>query len=138
MTDRTWLVEIPRETCEALVDEAQIGRLGVVVGGRPEVFPVAHVVIDGDILFPTNVGTKMHAAIVWPWVAFEVDGVGSDWNSGWSVMARGRAEVITDPDIIERAASKRTSPWRTGDTVSWIRIAPIEITGRRIDAESRS
>ncbi len=138
MATRTWLVDLPPEVCSALIDEAVLGRLGVVVEGRPVVFPVAHVIIDDDIIFPTNRGTKMHAALEWPWVGFEVDAVEGAWESGWSVMVSGRAEEVTDPDVIRRAVAKRTSPWRTGTEVLWIRVVPMTITGRRIDAETLS
>jgi hypothetical protein len=51
-----------------------------MVDGHPEVFPVNHVYDRerGCFAFPTNSGTEVHAALGWPWVAFEVDGIDPD------------------------------------------------------------
>lgn len=135
MTNRTWLIDLPQEVCAELIKSATMGRLGVVVAGKPEVFPVAHVYLDGDIIFPTNTGTKVHAALEWPWVGFEVDGLESGGESGWSVMVSGRAEEITDPSTIKHLVATRSAPWRRGNNVRWIRIIPTEITGRRIETD---
>ena len=76
MSVTTFLVDIPPEACADLLEGATLGRLGVIVDGRPEIFPVNHVYDrpSGHVVFPTNDGTKLHAALDWPWVAFEVDG----------------------------------------------------------------
>ena len=134
MASRTWLIELTKETCEELLGTAVVGRLGVIIDGKPQVFPISHVYEGGSVIFPTNDRTKMHAALAWPWVGFEVDGIDADGVHGWSVMVQGRAEEITDADGIERAAARRTAPWRTGESVHWIRIVPTEMTGRRISA----
>ena len=134
MASRTWLIELPKETCEELLGKAVIGRLGVIIDGKPQVFPISHVYEGGSVIFPTNDRTKMHAALAWPWVGFEVDGIDADGGHGWSVMLQGRAEEIIDADLIERAAARRTAPWRIGESVHWIRIVPTEMTGRRISA----
>ncbi|MFN0028994.1 MAG: pyridoxamine 5'-phosphate oxidase family protein [Acidimicrobiales bacterium] len=136
MTQRTWLTSLPPEECVALLKSALVGRLGVVIDGKPEVFPVCHVYEDGCVIFPTNDGTKMHAALRWPWVGFEVDAIDSDGMTARSVMLSGRAEEITDAAVIERAASIRTLPWRADQTVRWVRIVPEQMTGRRIDVDA--
>jgi uncharacterized protein len=136
MTQRTWQTSLPPEECAALLKRAVVGRLGVVIDGKPEVFPVCHVYEDGCVIFPTNQGTKMHAALGWPWVGFEVDAIDADGQTAQSVMISGRAEEITDPAIIERVASIRTLPWRTETTVRWLRIVPEQMTGRRIDVDT--
>ena len=139
MQPQTWLLHLSEEDCEERLRGAVVGRVGVLIDGRPEVFPVCHVYQDGCVLFPTNVGTKMHAALQWPYVAFEVDGIDADETSveglrGWSVMVTGRAEEVTDIAEIERAAALRTMPWQSSPSLRWVRIVPEKITGRRIDA----
>ena len=136
MTVRTWLTNLPQEECSALLARAVVGRLGVVIDGKPEVFPICHVYENGCVIFPTNEGTKMHAALRWPWVCFEVDAIDPNGLTGRSVMISGRAEEITDPVDIERAASIRAVPWRTQQTLRWIRIVPEQVTGRRIDVDT--
>lgn len=136
-----WLVEIPPAECEELLASSSLGRVGVVVQGRPEVFPVNHLYDPqtGSVTFSTMPGTKLHGALEWPWVAYEVDGVEADGAGGWSVMVVGRAEEITDPaEIGELAAERRVALWATGEGARWLRIVPTKVTGRRIRAVDRS
>ena len=106
----------------------------LVIDGRPEIIPVNHV-FDPEsrcVTFPTNDTTKLHAALNWPFVAYEVDGMDVDDSSGWSVLIVGHAEEITDSDDIARLSAQRCAVWRTGDYVHWMRIIPEKVTGRRI------
>jgi hypothetical protein len=136
MATMTYLVDIDLEGCQELLASAALGRLGVIVDGRPEVYPVNHVFDreTGCVAFPSRVDRKHRAALNWPSVAFEVDGVSEDGDSAWSVLVVGPAEPITDPDVIERLARARRPLWVGGPTVQWLRIVPERITGRRISA----
>jgi nitroimidazol reductase NimA-like FMN-containing flavoprotein (pyridoxamine 5'-phosphate oxidase superfamily) len=140
MTVETWLISIPPHECENLLATSKVGRLGVVIDGRPEIFPVDHVFDreSGSIAFPTSAGTKMHGALEWPFVAFEVDALESADTGGWSVAVVGTAEEITDPDAIARLQQARQVRWsHPGTATHWIRIVPTQITGRRIKAVIR-
>lgn len=139
MTAQTWLVHLRPKECEELLAGAALGRLAVIVDGRPEIYPVSHVydAPTGTVLFPTNTGTKLYAAVHWPWVAFEVDGIEPDESSGWSVLVVGRAEEVDDPVVMARAAEQRSTVWRSEDTLRWLRIVPTTMTGRRITAVRR-
>ena len=136
---RTWLVDISPEACADLLAASKLGRLGVVIDGRPEIFPVNHVYDreTGTVAFPTNAQSKLHGAFEWPFVAYEVDGVEPGDESGWSVAVVGRAEEITDPDEIARLSRERQVLWRPGEGSRWIRIVPSKVTGRRISAVVR-
>ena len=132
---QTWLVELSAAECTDLLTTTPLGRLGVVVEGRPEIFPVNHMYDEtsGCVVFPTNRRTKLHAALDWPWVAYEIDGETPD-GSGWSVMVVGKAETITDVDRIAGIAPRRTAGWAASGDATWVRIVPSKITGRRISA----
>jgi uncharacterized protein len=136
MKVETWMVGIPTETCADLLAASSLGRVGVVVDGRPEIFPVNHVYdrATGCVVFPTRDGTLLHGAIHWPWVAYEVDGLDADGSSGWSVAVVGAAEEMHDPDEIARVAAARRVLWRAGSEARWIRIVPSKISGRRISS----
>ena len=58
---RTWLEILGTEACWELLASAPVGRLGVVVDGRPEIFPVNFVTDDRTIVFRTEVGSKLAA-----------------------------------------------------------------------------
>jgi nitroimidazol reductase NimA-like FMN-containing flavoprotein (pyridoxamine 5'-phosphate oxidase superfamily) len=89
----------------------------------------------GCVVFPTSPGTKLHAALHWPWVAFEVDGIDPDGNGAWSVMVVGRAEEVEDRDDVARLADQRHVLWAAGESARWIRVVPTNITGRHISAK---
>lgn len=136
---QTLLIEIPAEECAERLASSELGRLGVVASGRPEIFPVNHVYDreSGCVVFPTKSGTKLFAALDWPWVAFEVDGLEPDGDGGWSVLVVGRAEEVTDPSEIERIAPTRRVLWAAGSGTRWVRIVPSKVTGRQISAVVR-
>lgn len=135
-TTRTALIAIGPEKCAELLATAPIGRLGVVVDGRPEIFPVNHVYDreSGAITFPVHGGTKLSAALQWPWVAFEVDGINADTNAGWSVAVVGTAEEVFDEATLARLSSERHVRWGEGAGARWLRIVPSKVTGREIQA----
>ena len=75
--------ELPTHESLALLRESPVGRLAVVVEGRPDIFPVNHVVDHGTVVFRTARGSKFWGAAGLP-VAFEVD--------GYDVVERTRME----------------------------------------------
>ncbi len=129
---RTWLEHLSVAEGWRLVAAAPVGRLGVLVDSAPEIFPVNHAV-DGDtIVFRTDPGNKLRGLDRSPSVCFEVDELDPSTSTGWSVMVKGRAVEITDPDELDRARKLPLHFWARGEKGHWIRILPSEITGRRI------
>lgn len=135
---RMVVVDMDAQQCEAHLTAATLGRLGVVVDGRPEIFPVHHAYdrTTGCVVFQTNARTKLHAALNWPSVAFEVDGTDphDEW-SGWSVLVVGRAQEITDPDEVARASRLKPTVWSGNDHEHWVRIVPEKISGRFVQRQ---
>jgi nitroimidazol reductase NimA-like FMN-containing flavoprotein (pyridoxamine 5'-phosphate oxidase superfamily) len=136
VTSQTWLIHLSQTECASHLADGTLGRLGVIVSGRPEVFPVNYVVdpVSGCVVFPTQPGTKLASALDWPWVGFEIDGVEPDGDEGWSVMVVGRAEEVDDPDTLARLRDHQRAGWRRSGSERWLRIAPSKISGRRIRA----
>jgi nitroimidazol reductase NimA-like FMN-containing flavoprotein (pyridoxamine 5'-phosphate oxidase superfamily) len=130
----TWLEELGEGVCRRLLAGATIGRLGVVVDGRPEIFPVNHVWDEptGTVVFPSNARTKLHAATAGSPVAFEVDGLDDGGRSAWSVVVQGMAAELHDTGTVERAAAARVPLWAVGPYTHWLGIRPDRISGRRI------
>jgi nitroimidazol reductase NimA-like FMN-containing flavoprotein (pyridoxamine 5'-phosphate oxidase superfamily) len=126
--------ELTRERCLDLLRSEEVGRLAVVVGGRPDIMPVNYL-LDGDgVVIRTAEGTKLKAASGAP-VAFEVDEVDRDGRSGWSVVIHGIAHEIQSlgrEELTERLMALPVDPWAGGDKPFLLRIAPLSITGRAI------
>jgi nitroimidazol reductase NimA-like FMN-containing flavoprotein (pyridoxamine 5'-phosphate oxidase superfamily) len=130
---RTGLEVLDRDECLRLLAGDEVGRLAVVDGGAPVIFPVNYR-LDGEaIVFRTTVGTKLDIGPRGP-VAFEVDSFDRAARTGWSVLATGRLEVVTrfDPATYERVQDLPVEPWAGGDRPHWMRLVPSRITGRRI------
>ncbi|HKY66579.1 MAG TPA: pyridoxamine 5'-phosphate oxidase family protein [Acidimicrobiales bacterium] len=135
---RTGLEIIPPDECRALLRADDLGRLAIVDGGTPAVFPVNYVV-DGDaVVFRTAAGTKLSAGTRHP-VAFEVDAIDRGRRTGWSVVVTGRLEEVThfDAATLDRVQALPVDPWAGGDRPHWMRLVPTRISGRRIPAGHR-
>jgi nitroimidazol reductase NimA-like FMN-containing flavoprotein (pyridoxamine 5'-phosphate oxidase superfamily) len=131
---RTGIEMLEREECLALLAQDVIGRLAVLSGVGPVIFPVNYA-LDGDaIVFRTAPGTKLDAGPRAP-ASFEIDSFDRETKSGWSVVVVGRLEEATpfDAAVLERVQSLPVEPWAEGDTPHWIRLVPTRITGRRVD-----
>jgi len=121
--------------CLQLLATEQVGRLGVVLNGHPEIFPVNYT-LDGDgILFRTADGSKLEGSLNAP-VAFEVDHLHPDTRSGWSVVIHGTAERYTRFDS---PARRQADPsWLDTVKPHLVRLTPTKITGRRIPPMAKS
>jgi uncharacterized protein len=86
-----------------------LGRLVTSVGRYPEIFPVNYVVQHRTVLFRTAEGTKLISAVMNSRVAFEAD----DHNveEGWSVIVKGRAQILRTDDEIAEAERAQLLPW---------------------------
>ncbi len=129
----TMMDAIERHECVALLRHVHVGRVAVVSEGEPLVLPVNFVVDDdGSIVFRTAEGTKFDACVNRARVAFEVDQIDVRNHAGWSVLARGNAEVITDPTELARMRRLPLIPWSRAPKPHFVRLAPDVISGRRI------
>jgi nitroimidazol reductase NimA-like FMN-containing flavoprotein (pyridoxamine 5'-phosphate oxidase superfamily) len=120
------------ECVELLTHGSFVGRLGLVVDGRPLVLPVNYMVDRDTIVFCTAAGTKLNAIVGGADVAFEVDESRSLVHSGWSVLVRGRAQLVTDEADLAHLRAGPLRPWARGARSSWVRIALDVVSGRRI------
>lgn len=72
----------------------QLGRLAIVMAGRPEIFPGNDAVGEKSIVFRTAPGTKL-AHGPGSVACFEIDGYQRHAREGWSMVAVGQLEEIT-------------------------------------------
>jgi nitroimidazol reductase NimA-like FMN-containing flavoprotein (pyridoxamine 5'-phosphate oxidase superfamily) len=116
------------DECVALLGSRSFGRIGMKVADDPIVLPVFYAVIDGEVVFRTDPGTKLIAAVLGLRVAFEVD----DVNEGWSVLVVGRADEVRMPSVAESLQSRLDAFWPGGERDRIVRVAVERITGRRL------
>ena len=82
-------------------------------------------------MFRTAQGTKLAASVLGRGVAFEVDGLDSEPDEVWSVIVKGNAvEIDRVYDMLD-ALDLPLFPWHASPKHHFVRIEPVEITGRR-------
>jgi nitroimidazol reductase NimA-like FMN-containing flavoprotein (pyridoxamine 5'-phosphate oxidase superfamily) len=120
---------IDYKDCHDLLASERIGRLGVVIDGQPDIFPVNYGMDGTGIVFRTNHGRKLRGVMSGE-VVFEVDHVDAEERSGWSIVVRGQAEDITHFD--SRELKERAGSSWSGPKGVLVRISPTQVTGRRV------
>jgi nitroimidazol reductase NimA-like FMN-containing flavoprotein (pyridoxamine 5'-phosphate oxidase superfamily) len=145
-----------RAEVEAVLREAEVGRLGTSVDGRPYVVPVNFAYIEGRIFFHgAGEGKKLRDIAENPRVCFEVDEAEvmpaegpCDYSYRYrSVIANGRARVLTAVDeradalraIVEKYAEGKGAEitrerMERFTTLAVVEIEVDEMTGKRSPA----
>ncbi len=128
---------LDRSECLRLLAVEDVGRLGLVQGQAPVIFPVNYAWDGQAIVFRTAEGTKLSHGPRSA-VAFEIDGLDRENRSGWSVLVTGRLDEVTeaDPDLWGRVQDLGIRPWEPGTKGHWMRLVPGIITGRWVGPEA--
>jgi nitroimidazol reductase NimA-like FMN-containing flavoprotein (pyridoxamine 5'-phosphate oxidase superfamily) len=135
--ERTGLEVLDHDECVALLQRAGLGRIAVVRGDRPLIFPVNFALDNGAIVFRTDEGAKLRGARGGP-VAFECDGIDGVYHTGWSVLANGDAEEVHNRAEIAELELLPIPTWSPRTKPIWLRIRPTTLTGRRIPLHGSS
>ena len=135
-TDRHGLEVLPLAQCLSLLRSRPLGRLAYLDAGDPVVVPVNHLVDGSTVVLRSLAGSKLDAAVLNRPVAFQLDDHDPARGTGWSVLVRGTARLVDDPDVVSRYASELDS-WAVDDPgeATWIRIDADEVSGRRLRRE---
>ena len=129
---KTWLEHLSAHDCWELLASTPVGRIGVLVDSAPEIYPVNHMVDEHSIVFRTDRGEKLRGLDRSPSVCYEVDGIDLETSTGWSVLVKGRAREVTAVEEERRLLQLDLRYWSVGPKPRWVRIEPVEVTGRRI------
>lgn len=117
--------------CMRLLSSVRLGRCAWAGEAGPQVLPVNHAVLDGEVVFRTDLyGVLADATRSGP-VAYEADELDDRMESGWSVLLLGRAEHVEEPNEIASMFRRLGEPWAPGARPLVVRISPTRVTGRR-------
>lgn len=119
--------------CMILLSSARLGRVGMCTASGPQVLPVNYTLLDGAIVFRTDLYSALAAGTRGDTVAFEVDELDDRLQSGWSVLVVGRAVHVEDRAEMEASFPGIEEPWAPGSRPLVARIVPSEVTGRRFE-----
>ena len=125
--------ELRPSECEALLRAGVVGRVGFSTPTGPHIVPVNYSVVDSGIVLRTTpyslLGTHGRDCVL----AFEIDQFDHGHQRGWSVLARGRSEEVTDSVALDRIrAVWAPTPWASGSRSLFLRMEWTELTGRQL------
>jgi nitroimidazol reductase NimA-like FMN-containing flavoprotein (pyridoxamine 5'-phosphate oxidase superfamily) len=123
---------VPHAEALDALRSCSIGRLAFIVDGWPVVLPVNFCLDGDDIVFRTDPGSKLLASQGSAPVAFEVDSTDPLYESGWSILAFGMANEVTEEAELGRLRRLPLRPWARGTKAHWVRIRVVQLTGRRV------
>ena len=125
---------LSEEECLSLLRSRSLGRVAVQIGDVPSILPVNYALLDNDIVFRTDPGSKLLASLMKVLFAFEVDDADFRTRSGWSVLVVGYSEQVRDRATLVRVDELGLKPWVTEGRDFVVRIRTRTMTGRRIPA----
>ena len=126
------LLVLTQKECWALVKQAALGRLAFVMDDWPLVMPVNYLVDGPDVVIRSDPGRKLTAARQQVQATLQVDSIDRLHRSGWSVLVFGIATAVDDREEVARLDGLGLRSWAASDRASWIRLLPVQITGRRL------
>lgn len=129
---RPCLEELDEERCRVLIGPGGVGRVVFVAERGPVAQPVNFAVRGGDVVFRTGSDAALLSALAASAVSFEVDHLDDALSEGWSVLLTGTGEVVEETEELEQVRSLNIAPWAGGEHEVYVRIRPLQITGRRI------
>jgi hypothetical protein len=132
------LEHLDEAECLRLISPGGIGRIVYVGRYGLTVLPVNYALHRGAIMFRTAqnslTGEDLQTGIAHAEykVAFEIDEIDPVAREGWSVLIHGPAHHMTTDDERAEVEESGVVPWPGGEKEQAIRIAPDQITGRRL------
>jgi nitroimidazol reductase NimA-like FMN-containing flavoprotein (pyridoxamine 5'-phosphate oxidase superfamily) len=131
------MTKLEAHQCWTLMRTCEVGRLAVSIADHPDIFPVNFMVDHGSIVFRTAEGTKLAGAVLGRAVAFEVDGYDAASGEAWSVVVKGSAHEVERMHELFDIADLPLFPWHAGPKHRYVRIVPVDVTGRRFVVADR-
>ncbi len=129
------LERLSQAECYQLLVPRGIGRIAFGTVSGLMVLPVNYAVSGGTIVIRTGDGSLIAGTADGP-VSFEADHFDLELGQGWSVLVRGDAHRVLQPDELRHLrADFDLRPWPSGEHDLFIRIVPAQLTGRRIRSQ---
>lgn len=122
------------QDCYDMLSTTTVGRIGFVVDGRVQIFPVNYRASGQELLLRTSAdGSLRRLADDEAPAAFEIDFHDDSAGTGWSVLMHGHLRRVTGDE--SPAAPARITPWAGDDRETPLRFIIESIAGRRVRRE---
>lgn len=131
----------PRE-CEALLRTCDVGRMAISTPQGPHIVPVSYAVVDGErgatVVARVGAYSVLGSYGDRAMLAFEVDRPAAGSEPAWSVVVRGRGELVRRTQDLALPTGWTVHPWSTSPRGLLLRLRLDELSGRRLDAVTLS
>ncbi len=126
-------VSLDPTECRDLLVGGVVGRVAMATPVGPRIVPVSYSVYGDAIVFRTAPYSELST---YGWdtdLAFEIDDLDYDTQQGWSVVAVGRAHVMSDHDEVQRIRREwEPQPWAGGTRNLYVALVWRQLTGVRL------
>jgi nitroimidazol reductase NimA-like FMN-containing flavoprotein (pyridoxamine 5'-phosphate oxidase superfamily) len=113
------------------------GRIGFIAPEAPQILPVTYQYRNGSIIFRTSPVGPLADLVRRTSVAFEIDSIDEQNQTGWSVLVLGFAEAMAHNYSLTAAWETGPVPWADGIRNLFIKIKLRKISGRAVRCHSQ-
>ena len=124
------LKELDEQECLDLLRDQRVGRVAWCAPDGPVVLPVNYRFEDGRVVFRTSAHSELARHFQPGPAAFQIDSFDEFVLAGWSVLVRGRAELLEWDQLPDQ--DDRPEPWAAGSRNVYVVITAEKVTGRRV------
>ncbi|GAA4381390.1 pyridoxamine 5'-phosphate oxidase family protein [Nocardioides caricicola] len=116
--------------CWHLLEGAYLARVAWQGADGIRLVPVNYDVADGAVWFRIDRDSALAREARDQSVVVEIDDVDDESGTAWSVVVVGKVEMFDAADAPDTLGELRV--WADGPHTTYVRIEPVELTGRRL------
>ena len=131
------LVDLSRDECLELLAAMSVDRIAYTTDDGPRVLPVNYVLEGDGVVFRTVSDGEVYRHALETTCAFEIDEIDEFYQSGWSVLAVGGLQLLTEEEFARLQFGKIPKPWAAGPRGMFVRLPCVQLTGRRVIPDGR-
>ncbi|MFX0539901.1 pyridoxamine 5'-phosphate oxidase family protein [Ornithinimicrobium sp. Y1847] len=120
---------LSQEECWRRLEALEFGRLAFHLADEVHITPINYAADEGRLVFRTAEGSKLLGVVMNEDVAFEIDQVDDEQERAWSVIARGKAQILKGKEARD-ADNLRLRPWISTEKFNVVAIEVDEVSGR--------
>ena len=125
--------DLSPDECRELLCAGLVGRIAMCTPVGPHIVPVNYGVVDDSVVLRTSPYSVLGTHARGSTLALEIDSFDYERQRGWSVVARGRAEVVTSAaDLNHVRTVWEPNAWAAGQRNLYLRIPWSDLSGRRL------
>jgi uncharacterized protein len=126
------LIEMSRDECLQALEAKRVGRLAYNTDDGPRAIPVNYILTEDGVVFRTVPDGEVARFALDSTCAFEIDDIDEFFESGWSVLAVGVAQLLTEADFDRLRYGKIPEPWAAGPRILFVKLPLLKLTGRQL------